>query len=62
MSALPPVATPEPTKELKVCVPIRLHTRLHAEKILNGVQISETVARAVEAYFRALDAATAEPR
>lgn len=53
-----PLASDEPKKELKVCVPVRLHTRLHAQKILHGVQISETVAQAVEAYLARLEPAS----
>lgn len=45
-------------RELKVKVPITQHIRLHALKIRNGQQISETVQVALREYF----ARRTEPR
>lgn len=39
-------------KQLKVKIPVRMHVRLHTLKILTGETISDTVAEALEAYFR----------
>lgn len=49
--------TPPPhCREMKIRLPSRLATALHARKILTGEQIGTTVERAVRAYYAALDA------
>lgn len=39
-------------KEIKVRLPQEMCVRLHSIKILSGVTIAETVAAALDAYFR----------
>lgn len=38
-------------REMKVKIPVHQHIRLHALKIRDGQQISETVERALADYF-----------
>ena len=38
-------------REMKVRIPVHHHIRLHAMKIRDGQQISETVERALTEYF-----------
>ena len=46
--AMPAIAV---SKEVKVRIPIQHHVRLHSMKVLTGKQISDTVAKALDAYF-----------
>lgn len=39
-------------KELKVKIATRLHVQLHHMKIVHGKRIQDTVAEALESYFR----------
>lgn len=41
-----------PPKEIKIRLPQEMCVRLHSRKILSGVTIAETVAAALDAYFR----------
>lgn len=47
-----PDMAPHQQKELKVKIATHLHLRLHAQKILHGVPIQETIAAALDLYFR----------
>lgn len=38
-------------KELKVQLPVRLHLRLHAVKLVKGQKIAEIVREALDAHF-----------
>lgn len=49
---------PQDCREMKIRLPARLATALHARKILTGEQIATTVERAVRAYYEAMDADT----
>lgn len=44
--------TPGPQKELKVKLATRLHVQLHSRKILHGASIQDTIAAALDLYFR----------
>lgn len=55
MASLPP-ATPPTHREMKVCIPVRLVTALHARKVLTGQPIGETVEAALRSWFDRQDA------
>ena len=44
------------TKEVKMRLPINQLIRLHGLKLLSGQNISDTVAKALSAYFETLEA------
>lgn len=43
--------SPAERKTMKVSLPVEQHLKLHAIKILEGQNLSESVRRALEAYF-----------
>jgi len=49
------------SREMKIRLPSRLATALHARKILTGEEIGKTVEAAVRRYFAAADAAAGRP-
>lgn len=59
------VGSPEDLHELRVRIPLDLHRQLLSLKVLRGKSLAETVAQALDIYFRekanAERAAAAEP-
>lgn len=49
-------APPRSTREVKVQIPVRLATALHARKILTGQQIGQMIEEALRAYYAQQDA------